>query len=94
MIEKKKRLDVWVIVSLVILGLYALFLIYPLIRLFSESVSKDGQFTLDYFNKFFSNPYYGETLLHSFLLSISATLVSLVLGIPLAYFYNMYEITL
>ena len=92
MIEKKKRMDVWSGMSLVILAVYALFLIYPLFRLLMESVTKDGNFTFEYFVKFFSNSYYGETLLHSFALSISATLVSLVLGVPLAYFYNVYEI--
>ena len=92
MTEKKKRLDVWIVVSLAILGLYALFLIYPLFRLLIESVSRDGEFTFDYFIKFFSNGYYGETLLHSFALSLASTAVSLILGVPLAYFYNMYEI--
>ena len=88
----KKRMDVWMMLSLAILVLYVLFLIYPLIRLLIESVSKDGRFTAEYFVKFFSNSYYGETLLHSFELSIAATLVSLILGVPLAYFYNLYEI--
>ena len=88
----KKRMDVWMIVSFAILALYGLFLIYPLIRLLIESVSKNGQFTTEYFGKFFSNSYYGVTLLHSFELSIAATVVSLILGVPLAYFYNLYEI--
>ena len=73
MVEKKKRMDVWSIMSLVILAVYALFLIYPLFRLLMESVTKDGNFTFEYFVKFFSNSYYGETLLHSFALSIYAT---------------------
>ncbi len=90
--SRRKRADVWMLLSLVILGLYALFLIYPLIRLLLESVSKDGRFTLEYFAKFFSNSYYGVTLAHSFALSVSATVVSLIIGVPLAYFYNLYEI--
>ena len=92
MIDKKKRMDVWTMLSLVILALYGLFLIYPLIRLLVESVSKEGHFTMEYFGKFFSNSYYGVTLAHSFELSIAATLVSLIIGVPLAYFYNLYEI--
>ncbi len=89
---KKKRWDVWALLSLLILAVYALFLLYPLFRLLIESVSKDGKLTGDYFAKFFSNGYYGTTLLHSFELSICATLVSLALGVPLAYLYNLYEI--
>ena len=53
--EKKKRMDVWIIISLVILALYGLFLIYPLIRLLIESVSKEGKFTLEYFGKFYKD---------------------------------------
>ena len=89
---RKKKWDVWTLLSIAILALYALFLIYPLFRLLIESVTKDGEFTWEYFAKFFSTSYYGTTLAHSFALSISATLVSLVLGVPLAYLYNLYEI--
>ncbi len=90
--KKAKRADVWTLVSLLILAMYALFLLYPLIKLLIESVMKNGEFTTQYFAKFFSNPYYGNTLVHSFALSIATTIVSLVLGAPLAYFYNMYKI--
>ena len=47
MIRKKKRADVWSGMSLLILVVYGLFLIYPLVRLLMESVTKDGNFTCD-----------------------------------------------
>lgn len=87
-----KRMDIWTVISLSILALYGLFLLYPLFKLLMESVYKNGAFTWQYFAKFFSNPYYGITLSHSFQLSIVSTIFALVLGVPLAYFYNMYEI--
>ncbi len=90
--KKAKRADVWTLISLLILAMYALFLLYPLVKLLVESVMKNGEFTTKYFAKFFGNPYYGSTLAHSFALSIATTIVSLVLGAPLAYFYNMYKI--
>ena len=90
--KKAKKRDVWSLVSLLILATYALFLIYPLVKLLLASFMKDGQFTTQYFVKFFSNPYYGKTLGNSFKLSIASTIVSLVLGTPLAYFFNMYKI--
>ncbi len=90
--KKAKRADVWTLVSLAILVTYALFLIYPLVKLLVAAVVKDGQFTWQYFGKFFQNKYYGKTLGNSFKLSIASTLVSLILGIPLAYFFNMYKI--
>jgi len=49
-------------------------------------------FTLEYFQKFFSKAYYFNTLWNSFKVSICATAITLILGVPLAYFYNMYEI--
>ena len=41
--KAKKRMDVWTLLSFVILAVYGLFLIYPLVRLLVESVLKDGR---------------------------------------------------
>ena len=92
MAQKKRKADVWTLLSLAILAVYGLFLLYPLFRLLIESVTREGHYTFEYFIKFFSNPFYGQTLINSFALSFSATIVSLALGVPLAYFYNLYEI--
>ena len=89
----KPRKDVWLVISVVILALYALFMIYPLFMLLRNAViDSGGQFTLDYFVKFLSKQYYLGTVLNSFKVSISATILTMVIGVPLAYFYNMYEI--
>ena len=89
----KPRKDVWMVISVVILALYALFMIYPLFMLLRNAViDSGGQFTLDYFVKFLSKQYYLGTVLNSFKVSISATILTMVIGVPLAYFYNMYEI--
>ena len=47
---------------------------------------------LRYFIKFFSQPFYSRTLLNSFKVALFTCAISLVLGVPLAYLYNMYEI--
>ena len=88
----KKKRDVWRLVSLGVLVLYGLFLLYPLFRLLRESVLVDGKFTLAAFKQFFSSPYHVETIFNSLKVSIAATAVSLIIGVPLAYFYQMYEI--
>lgn len=89
----KPRKDVWLVISVVILALYALFMIYPLFMLLRNAViDSGGQFTLDYFVKFLSKQYYLGTVLNSFKVSISATILTMIIGVPLAYFYNMYEI--
>jgi iron(III) transport system permease protein len=89
-ITRKK--DVWKGVSLLIILMYALILIYPLIRLLKVSCLVEGKFSLQNFKDFFSKSYYVNTIFNSLKVSIVTTLVSLVIGVPLAYFYQMYEI--
>lgn len=81
-------------VTLAILGCYLLFLIYPMFNLLRQSVfnGETGAFTLEYFQKFFGKSYYFSTLWNSFKVSVAATVITLVIGVPLAYVYNMYYI--
>jgi len=88
----KKPLDIWIIVSLVIMGLYLLFMLYPLFKLFYSSVFVNGQLSFANFKAFFDKTYYTKSIFNSLKVSILATLITLIIGIPLAYFYQMYEI--
>jgi len=89
----KKRFDVWTAMYVAIFLAYVLFLLYPMYSLLQNSViGESGKFSLEWFVKFFSVKYYSETLLNSFNVTICATLLTLVIGVPLSYFYNMYEI--
>jgi len=73
--------------------MFLLFLIYPLFGLMKQSVvMEDGSFSLRQFVKFFSQPYYTNTIINSFKVTLSTTILSLVLGIPMAYFYSFYRI--
>lgn len=89
---KKKYFDIWKIVSISVLCLYGLFLIFPLFKLLFNAFFSNNQFTLENFAKFFSKPYYIESIWNSIKVSTLATAVTLVIGVPLAYFYQMYEI--
>ncbi len=88
----KKNRDVWKLVSLCVLVTYGLFLLFPLFKLFKAAVIVNGQFSLKSFKDFFSKSYYVETIFNSLKVSVTTTLISLVIGIPLAYFYQMYEL--
>ena len=91
--ETKKHLDPWIIVSLAILAVYLLFLIYPMLNVVKTSmVDPEGKLTLKYFIEFFSHKYYLDTLKNSFTVSLATTVVSLIIGVPLAYLYSIYEI--
>lgn len=91
---KTKKIDFWILVSLGILALYVLFMLYPILKVITQSVRDNatGSFTLGYFKQFFSDPYYFITLFNSFKISICVTVICLVIGVPLAYLYNIYEI--
>ena len=88
----KPRRDVWSLVSLAIIAMYALILIYPLFILLRQSVIVNGHFSLEAFKTFFSRPYYVNTIFNSLKVTITTTVITLIIGVPLAYFYQMYEI--
>lgn len=89
----KKPLDIWSFFSLLIIGAYALFLIYPLFRIMGGALMDEaGNFSFKWFQQFFQDRYYFRILMNSFKVSISATLTTLIIGYPMAYFFNLYEI--
>ena len=91
MVSKKK--DIWLLISLAVLVFYLIFMIYPLGILFKNAViNNHGEFTFEYFTKFLSKNYYFSTIFNSFKVSLTATALTLIIGTPLAYFYNMYKI--
>lgn len=92
--NNKFRLDVWGFITLGVILLYVLFMIYPMGYLIRQSVfdGETGQFTLANFAKFFSKSYYFDTLLNSFKISIAATVISLMIGTPLAYLFTAFKI--
>ena len=90
--SKRFRLDVWGWTTIVILLLYALFLLYPLSLLLKMAFSDGVHFTLENFAKFFSRKYYSITLLNSFKVSIAATIASVAVGVVLGYFMSVFKI--
>ena len=92
--NKKSRFNLWSSSTLGLLTLYTIFLIIPLLLLLSDSFvdSKTGEFTLANFQRFFSKPYYYTTLFNSFKISIVITLVAVILGTALAFFFARFKI--
>ena len=88
-----RKMDTWQIISFVILGLYALFLVLPLFQLLCSSVINDeGQFTWEFFDRFFSRETYYGTLFNSFKVAVAATASSLIVGILFSYFYSLFDL--
>lgn len=91
--KSKKKIELWTVISVVMLLAFLLFLVYPMIGLLKQSViSPEGEFTFEQFAKFFSKSYYTDTIVNSMKVTLSVTAVSLVLGIPFAYFYSFYRL--
>jgi iron(III) transport system permease protein len=85
----------WTVASLALLAMFAIFLLWPLVGLLKQSVyTSDGQMTLANFEKFFTyvNGYYLKPIWNSLKVTVCSTTVSLLLGIPIAYFYSFYKI--
>lgn len=91
-LHSTKKRDIWKLVSFAVIALYAIFLLYPLFTLLKQSVYSNGHFTLDAFKTFFSKSYNVKTIFNSLKVTITTTVIALAIGIPLAYFYQMYEI--
>ncbi len=95
MVQTKRKFELWTVVSLVLLAMFLLFLIYPLFGLLRQSVFNDaGEFTFANFEKFFTyvNGYYIKPIWNSLKVTVCATAMSLLLGIPMAYFYSFYKL--
>ena len=91
--KKHKRLEIWTFVTIGFFILFAIFLVYPMYGILKESVvTPEGKFSLEQFKKFFSNPYYSQTILNSFKVTIAVTALTLLLGIPFSYFYSFYRL--
>ncbi len=92
--NRKPKFDLWTIVMFGLLGLYGVFLIYPLMNLLAQAVidKETGAFTLAYFVEFFSTPYYFNTLINSFKVTFWVTILTVIIATPLAYIFTRYEI--
>lgn len=73
--------------SWILLAFFVLFVVFPLGLVLYRSVFDvdSGAVTFDYFQQFFAKKYYWTTLVNSFAVTIVATLLSAVIGVPVAY---------
>lgn len=89
----KKKMNFWVVSSIVIAVVLGIFLAYPLfsllIRAFRDSGS--GAFTMANFVKFFSKKYYSKGLLKSLGIGTVVTILATLIGGPLAYVMASYK---
>jgi ABC-type Fe3+ transport system, permease component len=92
--KNKIKINFWFWVKLAVVVTLVLFLLYPFSSLIYQSFfnARTGEFSLGNYVRFFSRPYYYQTLLRSLLVSGLATITTLIIGIPLAYLMTRYNI--
>ena len=89
----KKRFDGWFAISIIMLLLFIAVLIYPMVGIIKQSViMPDGSVSWEQFQKFFGQSYYSKTIVNSFKITFFVTALTLVIGIPFAYFYAFYRL--
>ena len=82
----KRKWNGWKPCGLLILIFFLLFIIFPLILILYKSVmTGNGRFTTEYFQKFFAKKYYWVTIWNSLKVTVCSTLISILIGMPLAY---------
>ena len=80
-----RRLDFWHIACLVLLAFAVMFICYPFLYLFTNSVSGDGGITFAHYAKFFRKRYYMVCLTNTLKLALCSTALATIVGLPLAY---------
>jgi len=89
----KKKLNIWLVLSLAILALFIIFVVFPIgLILYKSILMDDGTISFAYFTKFFSKKFYWSTLVNSFKVTIASTLVSATLGLIMAYLLRSIKI--
>lgn len=90
----KVELDFWFFTRLfVILGM-CLFIVYPFYTILTKSVfsNKVEGITLDNFVRFFTKPYYYQTLLRSMVICFATMVTTTIIGVPIAYVMTRYNV--
>lgn len=94
MTPRAKRFDIWMLITVAIFIMYVLFLVLPLFTLLFKSFvdGTTGQFSLVYFQKFFSKQYYFDALFNSMKVTAAVTVLSVLIAGPLAYIMSTVKI--
>ena len=81
---KKSHISFWTVISLWLFAFFALFVLYPLVLVLYKSVVDpvSGSTTLAYFTRFFTKPFYWETMVHSMEVTVVSLSWQLFWGFP------------
>ena len=91
---QKWRPDFWFITKLFVILAMCLFIVYPFYTILTKSVfsNKEEGLTLYNFIRFFSKPYYYQTLIRSIVVCSVTVITATVIGVPIAYVMTRYNV--
>lgn len=91
---KALKLDFWFWIKALALGMSLLFLVYPFSSLIWRSFidPNSGGLSLSNFVTFFTVPYYYQPLFNSIYVTLLTTVISVVIGVPMAYLLSRYAV--
>jgi len=92
--KKHIKWDFWTGITILAIGVFGLFLIYPLFSLFVSAFqnAETGAFSLENFVHFFQRRYYYGSMINSFKVTACVTILAIIIGTTLAYFMSLYKI--
>jgi len=88
------KLDFWFFVKFFVIVSMCLFIVYPFYTILTKSVfsNKVEGLTLYNFVRFFTKPYYYQTLLRSLVVCGVTVLTTTIIGVPIAYVMTRYNV--
>ena len=88
------KLDFWFFTKLFVILSMCLFIVYPFYTILTKSVfsNKVEGLTLYNFVRFFSKPYYYQTLIRSLVVCGLTVLTTTIIGVPIAYVMTRYNV--
>ena len=91
---QKWRPDFWFFTKLFVIASMCLFIVYPFYTIITKSVfsNKVEGLTLYNFIRFFTKPYYYQTLLRSLMVCIATVVTTTIIGVPIAYLMTRYNV--
>lgn len=86
--------DFWFFVKLFVVLTMCLFIVYPFYTILTKSVfsTKEEGLTLYNFIRFFTKPYYYQTLLRSLLVCGATVVAATLIGVPIAYLMTRFNV--
>ena len=90
----KVKLDFWFFTKLIVISGMCLFIVYPFYTILTKSIfsNKVEGITLYNFVRFFTKPYYYQTLIRSLVVCSVTVLTTTIIGVPIAYVMTRYNI--